>query len=84
MKGVDKFAEVNGALSEVHQTHSDAKEILASLPSGLMVVDANLNIRSINRAMWRLFGVPEEAGTIGLPLDKVIASSGLSSKLKEA
>jgi hypothetical protein len=46
MKGVDKFAEVNGALSEVHQTQSDAKEILASLPSGLMVVDANLNIRS--------------------------------------
>jgi hypothetical protein len=33
--------------------------------------------------MCWLFGVPEEAGTIGLPLDKVIASSDLSSKLKE-
>jgi diguanylate cyclase (GGDEF)-like protein/PAS domain S-box-containing protein len=84
MNGLNKLvARSDGPPPEDLQARRDAEQILMSLPSGLMVVDANLNVRSINRAMCRMFGVSDEAGAIGLSLDKVIASSCLSRKLKE-
>ncbi|MGH8808403.1 MAG: EAL domain-containing protein [Noviherbaspirillum sp.] len=83
MTALNELVDVSGRQPEVRQARSNAEQILASLPSGLMVVDAKLNIRSINRAMCRMFGVPDEADMIGLPLAKVVASSGLSRRLKE-
>ncbi|HSY27973.1 MAG TPA: PAS domain S-box protein, partial [Burkholderiaceae bacterium] len=36
-----------------------AEQIVASMPSGLMIVDAKLGVRSMNRAMRGMFGLPE-------------------------
>jgi len=40
-----------------------AEQIVASMPSGLMIVDAELNVRSTNRAMREIFSAGPEDGT---------------------
>lgn len=58
-----------------------AEQIIASMPSGLMVVDAELNIRSINRAMCRMFAVEAESLAIGTPLASVVPDQNLHAQL---
>ncbi len=59
------------------------EQIIASMPSGLMVVDAELNIRSINRAMCEMFHVTNEANVIAAPLASLINSVSLVDDLRQ-
>ncbi len=56
--------------------------IIASMPAGLMVVDAGLSVRSINRAMCRMFDVADDGAAIGMPLRTLIASDSLTHGLQ--
>lgn len=68
---------------EVLRVKNYAEQIIASMPSGLMVLGADLNIRSINRAMCRMFKVPAEGDVVGLPLTSVIHSQNLTDNVMQ-
>jgi len=60
-----------------------AHQIIASLPSGLMVVDTELNVLSVNRAMSEMFGFSDHAIATGTPLAGLIASGQLIDSLRQ-
>ena len=68
---------------EILRVKNYAEQIIASMPSGLMVLDANLGIVSVNRAMCRMFDVAAESDAVGVPLESLIRSSELSQGLRE-
>ncbi|HEY0843980.1 MAG TPA: EAL domain-containing protein [Noviherbaspirillum sp.] len=65
---------------EVLRVKNYTEQIIASMPSGLMVLDADLKIRSLNLAMCRMFNV-EERNVIGAPLTSVIWSRSLADEV---
>lgn len=67
---------------EVLRVKNYAEQIIASIPSGLMVLDADLKIRSINQAMCRMFNVAE-CNAIGMPLTSVIWSRELADSVRQ-
>ncbi|OWW18946.1 EAL domain-containing protein [Noviherbaspirillum denitrificans] len=69
---------------EVVRVKNQTEQILASMPSGLMVVDADLKIRSINHAMCRMFKVERDADAVGKPLTSVVWSRQLTERLRHA
>ncbi|RZI43020.1 EAL domain-containing protein [Herbaspirillum sp. HC18] len=78
---LDTYFEADRA--ETLRVKNYAEQIIASIPSGLMVVDAELKIRSVNHAMCRMFKVAAEEEVIGLPLASVVRSADLSESLKQ-
>lgn len=69
---------------EILQVKRYAEQIVKSMPSGLMVLDSRLCIRSINHAMCRMFGVKDDSGLIGMPLSTVIPDQQLHESLGRA
>ena len=69
--------------TEIVRVKNYAEQIIASMPSGVMVVDTELNIRSINDAMCRMFKVRQDTGVIGQPLTSVVWSRQLNESLKQ-
>jgi diguanylate cyclase (GGDEF)-like protein/PAS domain S-box-containing protein len=69
---------------EILRLKTYAEQIIATMPSGLMVLDAGLNIQSINRAMCSMFGVSAEADAIGQPLESIVASASLLACVRTA
>lgn len=67
---------------EVLRVKNYTEQIIASIPSGLMVLDADLRIRSMNVAMCRMFNV-DERDAIGAPLTSVIWSRSLAEQAKQ-
>ena len=70
--------------AEIVRVKNYAEQVIASMPSGLMVVDAELKIRSINHAMCRMFQVRQDVDVIGKPLTSVVWSRQLTERLKQA
>ncbi|HJV88218.1 MAG TPA: EAL domain-containing protein [Noviherbaspirillum sp.] len=54
-----------------------AEQVIAAMPSGVMVVDAAQRVRSINQAMCELCSIGTEKNALGLPLHTVIRSNQL-------
>jgi diguanylate cyclase (GGDEF)-like protein/PAS domain S-box-containing protein len=80
MKHVDAGAAELMAVRDAH-LQRQAEQVIASMPSGLMLVDATLRILRINRAMCDLFSVADIPATMGLPLRSVIDSDILEKWL---
>ncbi|MFC7514632.1 EAL domain-containing protein [Herbaspirillum sp. GCM10030257] len=80
MKHVDADATELMAVRDAH-LQRQAEQIISSMPSGLMLVDATLRILRINRAMCDLFSISDIPATIGLPLRSVIDSDILEKWL---
>ncbi|HYD94649.1 MAG TPA: EAL domain-containing protein [Noviherbaspirillum sp.] len=70
--------------SEVVRVKNYAEQMLASIPSGLIVLDAELKIRSMNHAMCRMFRLGAGDEVAGLPLTAVVWSRQLTEALKTA
>lgn len=66
---------------EILSVKQYAEEIIRSMPSGLMVIDAQLRIRSVNRAMCQMFGILACDGIVGMPVTDVIPSAQLADSL---
>jgi diguanylate cyclase (GGDEF)-like protein/PAS domain S-box-containing protein len=54
-----------------------AEDIIASLPTGLIVVDAALRILSVNRSFCEIFGLKGEDDVFGSKLDAILPQRGL-------
>lgn len=70
--------------AEIVRVKNYAEQIIASMPFGLMVVDAELKIRSINHAMCCMFKVRTGSDVTGNALTSVIWNRQLSDCLKQA
>ena len=78
---LDTYFEADRA--EIVRVKNYAEQIIASMPSGLMVVDADLRIRTINHAMCRMFKEVQEAEVVGQPMTSVVWSKQLTDCLKQ-
>jgi diguanylate cyclase (GGDEF)-like protein/PAS domain S-box-containing protein len=67
---------------EVSQIKSYAEQVVSRMPSGLMVIDTELNVRTINHAMSEMFGVADDGTAPGTPLASVIRSPQLLQSLQ--
>jgi diguanylate cyclase (GGDEF)-like protein/PAS domain S-box-containing protein len=67
---------------ELLQIKGFAEQIITRMPSGLMVVDIDLNVRSINHAMSAMFGLADNAIAAGTPLATLIQSDELLDALR--
>ncbi len=66
---------------ETLQIKNFAEQIVSHMPSGLMVVDTELTIRSMNHAMRAMFGLRDDEVATGLQIGTVIPSEELSASL---
>ncbi|KRB89115.1 sensor domain-containing protein [Noviherbaspirillum sp. Root189] len=80
MEHVDAGAAELMAVRDAH-LQRQAEQAIASMSSGLMLVDATLRILRINRAMCDLFSISDSRATMGLPLRSVIDSDILEKWL---
>ena len=62
---------------------SYAEKIVASVPSGLLVLSGDLRILSANRSFLESFGLHHK-DTLGRRLDEVIRADGLMTQIREA
>ncbi|HJW57087.1 MAG TPA: EAL domain-containing protein [Burkholderiaceae bacterium] len=69
---------------EILQVKNFAEQIIASMPSGMMIVDTSLKIQSINRVMRDMFGLADSGIPPGTPLSSVIPSRQLCDSLQQA
>lgn len=60
---------------EIREHKEYAESIVSTMPTGLMVVSANLMVLSMNPAMRAIFHLDEEASGAGLPLSTLVKSS---------
>jgi len=67
---------------EVMRIRSFAEHVVRAMPSGLVVVDTDLQVRSINRAMLRMFDMSDDDDVIGRPLAEAIGDGRLVASLK--
>jgi diguanylate cyclase (GGDEF)-like protein/PAS domain S-box-containing protein len=59
-----------------------AEQIVTCMPSGLMVLDADLNIRSCNRALRRMLDLPDDREVpAGQPLETLFAAPELRQQV---
>jgi diguanylate cyclase (GGDEF)-like protein/PAS domain S-box-containing protein len=59
-----------------------AEQIVTCMPSGLMVLDGDLNIRSCNRALRRMLDLPQDREVPpGQPLEVLFAAPGLRDQV---
>lgn len=74
---------VDGIAGELgmRQSESYAEQIVSHLPSGLMVIDADLNVRAMNQAMRAMFGLLDGAFESGRPITSLIPNLELSQSL---
>ncbi|MGV3655277.1 MAG: putative bifunctional diguanylate cyclase/phosphodiesterase, partial [Noviherbaspirillum sp.] len=60
------------------------EQVISGMPAGLIVVGADGNIRSMNRAMLRMLRIARGAHTCGRPLRELIPSSRLAESAQHA
>lgn len=68
---------------EVLQIKNFAEQIVSRMPSGLMVIDTALNLRTINHAMCDMFGFGDDELRPGTPLGTVIQSAELLQSMRD-
>ncbi|CAB3803356.1 bifunctional diguanylate cyclase/phosphodiesterase [Pararobbsia alpina] len=59
-----------------------AEEIIASLPTGLIVVNAALRVLNVNRAFCEIFGLKGEDDVFGSTLDAILPQPGLCEQVR--
>ncbi|WP_020654782.1 putative bifunctional diguanylate cyclase/phosphodiesterase [Massilia niastensis] len=82
---VDMIARGIGlADGEAEARQAFLEQVIDGMPAGLVVVDADCRVRSMNRMMADLLGAPDSAIAAGLPLAGLIPSPGLGERVAEA
>jgi diguanylate cyclase (GGDEF)-like protein/PAS domain S-box-containing protein len=75
------------ALRDAHallgQNRNYLEQIIDGMPAGLLVIDAERRIRSMNRMMADLIEAPEEAASAGHPLARWLPDAGLSARVND-
>ena len=59
------------------------KQVIDGMPAGLIVVDCESRVRSMNRTMTDMLGVPEDAVEAGVALDTLIPCPALAERMAE-
>ena len=59
-----------------------AEDIIASLPAGLVVVDASLKVLSVNRSFSELFGLRNDDEVVGEAIEDVLPVPGLRPQIE--
>jgi diguanylate cyclase (GGDEF)-like protein/PAS domain S-box-containing protein len=78
---VDTYANADRQSLIQHQKYTDL--MFSAMPSGLMIIDADLRIYSVNPAMRAMLGVSEETQVEGLSLATVMNTPVLVSSARE-
>ena len=60
-----------------------ADRVICTMPSGLMVLDAGLRLRTINRAAREMLGLPEQEPLQGRALDSLLSNRALLGLARE-
>ncbi len=68
---------------EILRAKNYTEQIVAFMPSGLMAIGADLHIRTINRAMCRMFGISDDAKVTGTPVGTLVDSPELAEGLQQ-
>ncbi|TCV89658.1 EAL domain-containing protein [Sulfurirhabdus autotrophica] len=69
---LDTYFQADRQVILQHQNY--AEQIIRCMPSGMIIVDHDLNIQSTNRTLRRMLGLAEEDIYAGVPLFEVIRS----------
>lgn len=67
----------------IFQHKNFAEQVIASMPSGVLVIDAQCNVRSINSAMRQICNVGASEHVLGQPLSIIIGSPDLSERITQ-
>ncbi|WP_306396801.1 EAL domain-containing protein [Telluria beijingensis] len=68
----------------VRQNRNYLEQVIDGMPAGLVVVDADRKVRSMNRTMADLIGAPEEAIAAGHQLEQLLPAPELAARVDEA
>ncbi|CAN5256347.1 hypothetical protein BH11PSE11_BH11PSE11_15620 [soil metagenome] len=69
---------------EIIQIKNYAEQIVSFMPSGLMVIDSELQVRTINLAMCKMLGLSDEPVAAGTALSAIVHNQQLTEALKLA
>ena len=76
------------ALRDAHallgQNRNYLEQVIDGMPAGLLVIDAECRVRSMNRMMAELIDAPEEAASAGHPLARWLPDAGLAARVSDA
>jgi len=76
------------ALRDAHallgQNRNYLEQVIDGMPAGLLVIDAERCVRSMNRMMAELIDAPEEAASVGHPLARWLPDAGLAARVSDA
>jgi diguanylate cyclase (GGDEF)-like protein/PAS domain S-box-containing protein len=76
------------ALRDAHallgQNRNYLEQVIDGMPAGLLVIDAERRVRSMNRMMAELIGAPEESASAGHPLARWLPDAGLAARVSDA
>jgi len=76
------------ALRDAHallgQNRNYLEQVIDGMPAGLLVIDAERRVRSMNRMMAELIDAPEEAASAGHPLARWLPDAGLAARVSDA
>lgn len=60
------------------------EQVIDGMPAGLLVIDAERCVRSMNRMMAELIDAPEESASAGHPLARWLPDAGLAARVSAA
>lgn len=76
------------ALRDAHallgQNRNYLEQVIDGMPAGLLVIDAERRVRSMNRMMAELIDAPEESASAGHPLARLLPDAGLAARVSDA
>jgi len=76
------------ALRDAHallgQNRNYLEQVIDGMPAGLLVIDAERRVRSMNRMMAELIDAPEESASAGHPLARWLPDAGLAARVSDA
>jgi diguanylate cyclase (GGDEF)-like protein/PAS domain S-box-containing protein len=76
------------ALRDAHallgQNRNYLEQVIDGMPAGLLVIDAERCVRSMNRMMAQLIDAPEESASAGHPLARWLPDAGLAARVSDA
>jgi diguanylate cyclase (GGDEF)-like protein/PAS domain S-box-containing protein len=79
---LDTYAHADGR--SVRQSRNYLEQVIDAMPAGLVVIDAARRVRSMNRSMAGLLGMPDEAIAAGHSLQIVLPDPELNLRIDEA
>jgi diguanylate cyclase (GGDEF)-like protein/PAS domain S-box-containing protein len=79
---LDTYAHADGR--SVRQSRNYLEQVIDAMPAGLVVIDGERRVRSMNRSMATLLGMPDEAGAAGHPIGSVLPDPELALRIDAA